>query len=74
VNDVEQKPKLRVYETMGGYWRVVAHGEDEIRDQMNEVPHAILPIAHGATREEAVARAREWFAQIDSPSQGKEGR
>lgn len=55
------RPALRIFETVGGYWRVEIHGPDQLRD--NKV-YSVMDVGRGETREEAQAQAVEWFSSI----------
>jgi hypothetical protein len=53
-------PRLEVHVNMGGYYRVIAHGRDDLRD--GDANYAVLELGRGATKEEALAEADAWFA------------
>ncbi len=55
----KRPPSLRVVPTVGNYWRVVIHGEDNIRD--GPANYAEMDIGRGATKADALAEARAWF-------------
>lgn len=54
-------PRLDVAETVGGYWRVRVHGEDDLQDGGR---FAMMDIGRGKTKAQALAQAQEWFASI----------
>ena len=53
------QPTLRVVETMGGFFRVVVHGLDNL--QQDSGLYAEMDIGRGATKDEALSQAEEWF-------------
>ncbi len=60
-------PKLRLVATVGNYYRVEIHGEDDLRDGPRN--YALMNIAAAWTREEALQQARAWFSGLidDAP-------
>lgn len=61
-------PSLRVVETMGGYFRVMIHGPDLVRDGN---AYAQMDIGRGPTKEAALEQARQWFDGIEDDTPGR---
>lgn len=58
------QPSVRVTETVGGYFRVVVHGPDNLQSQADRPRYCEMDIGRGGTKEEALKQAREWFDQL----------
>lgn len=56
------QPMLSIVKTIGGYFRVEVHGEDSLQDNRR---YALMDIGRGATKEEAIQQAKEWFDSMD---------
>lgn len=59
---------LSVFHTMGGYYRVEIHGEDDLRD--GPCNYAVMNIGIAWTKEEALAQARTWFEGLKDETNG----
>lgn len=57
-----KQPKLRLLQTVGGFYRVEIHGEDDLRDPPRN--YAVMNIGMAWTAVEALAQAQAWFAGL----------
>ena len=55
-------PKLRLIQTVGGFYRVEIHGEDDLRDPPRN--YAVMNIGMAWTATEALQQAQAWFAGL----------
>ena len=55
------QPRLSVCKTIGNFFRVQIYGPDWLQENK---AFAIMDIGRGATKEEAIAQAEEWFKSM----------
>lgn len=58
-------PSISIYETLGGFFRVVIHGPDNLQSQSDRPRFCEMDIGRGDTKEEALLRASHWFNDIE---------
>ncbi len=55
-------PKLRLVATVGGFYRVEIHGQDDLRDGPRN--YSVMNIAYAWSRTDALQQAKDWFAGL----------
>ena len=58
-------PRITVTETIGGFFRVVVHGPDNLQSQLDRPRYCEMDIGRGDTKEEALKAAEAWFSFIE---------
>lgn len=58
-------PRISVTATLGGYYRVVVHGPDNLQSQSDRPRFCEMDIGRGHTKEEALKAAEAWFSYIE---------
>ena len=58
-----QRPSVRITRTVGGFYRVVIHGQNNLVD---DGTYAEFEIACANTREQVLSEADAWFSSMEN--------
>jgi hypothetical protein len=64
---VTSRVRLQVFPTVGGFYRVVVHGPNDLQDPFPDghPRFAECEVARADTKEEALEVARQWFDSME---------